>query len=156
MIPRFAAVPILVAALAVLLGTLASCRSLDDRQEVAPADPAGTWIVVELLDADGNATPVPPSAEAFLTFEPPRRAEPGELSGKAGVNRIHAKYSVSAGAVALTPVIATRMAGAPEANAFERRFLELLAGTLRLRAEDGGALVLAGEAGDVRLRRAPR
>ncbi|MBI2684754.1 MAG: META domain-containing protein [Acidobacteria bacterium] len=67
--------------------------------------------------------PLPATRRPTIQF-----AEPDQVSGMAGVNRygLRAKFGEGHTIVWITPPIATRMAGPPEAMALEGQFLKAL------------------------------
>lgn len=82
----------------------------------------------------------------FLEFGPDR------ISGLAGCNRFSGTYRRDGDSLAAGPLATTRMACAEPGVAHERRVLALLREPLAITAsEEGGAMVLAGGGGTIRL-----
>jgi heat shock protein HslJ len=90
-------------------------------------------------------------AGATLTFVPD-----GTLAGSTGVNRVRGRYTYDAAALlSVGPLIATRMAGPPEAMEAETRLLRALgqARTARAGPGDDDVVVLEGATDTLVLRR---
>lgn len=79
---------------------------------------------------------------------------PTELGGRAGCNNFTAAYTASGDALTVGPLSSTRMACAPGVMERERRTIQILSGTVRASRPDANTLVLTGEEGAIRLRRA--
>jgi len=93
--------------------------SLDPSGEVPDAPWLhGTWRVVRLDGAvPGAGTQGPP----WLTFD-----GDGVVFGHAGVNRVRGTWRLDGSALTFGPVVATLMAGPPQATATERAVLGVL------------------------------
>ncbi len=94
----------------------------------------GTWRLTHVDDAalaDGLQGP------PWLTFD-----GDGVVFGYAGVNRVRGTWRLEGDLLVLGPVVATLMAGPPEATATERAVLAVLS--------DGGTLVRDGDGFTVR------
>ena len=76
------------------------------------------------------------------------------ISGVAGCNRFSARYTLADDTLAIGPAVVTRMACAPGAMANESRALSILSGPVRVSRPDANSLVLRGQSGEIRLRRA--
>jgi len=115
--------------LGVVLCVLAvsACRAADGGKG---AKAAGNWRLVEL---DGAAPALARAPELQIEVD-------GTLRGFAGVNRFSGQAELEAfgqGEIRSGPMIATRMAGSPEAMELEARFLALLAAPLEWRRRGG-------------------
>jgi heat shock protein HslJ len=78
---------------------------------------------------------------------PTLRFDPKEarVSGMSGVNRYGGRYTIEGAALTFGPLLATKMAGPPEQNALETRFLWALEATTSWRVAKSGELeLLAG------------
>jgi heat shock protein HslJ len=116
----------------------ASSRSLTER----------TW---SLMALDGAQVTVPAErARPSLMFD----AKTNRASGMAGVNRFSGPYTVGAGTIKLGPLMATKMAGPPELNELETRFLRALERATTWRTNRGELELLSSE--QVLARFAPR
>ncbi len=76
------------------------------------------------------------------------------ISGIAGCNRFSARYTLADDTLAVGPAMVTRMACAPGAMANEGRALSILSGPVRVSRPDANSVVLRGQGGEIRLRRA--
>lgn len=76
------------------------------------------------------------------------------ISGTAGCNRFSARYTLADDTLAIGPAAVTRMACAPAAMANEGRALSILSGPVRVTRPDANTVVLRGQGGEIRLRRA--
>jgi len=76
------------------------------------------------------------------------------ISGVAGCNRFSARYTLADDTLAVGPAVVTRMACAPGAMANEGRALSILSGPVRVTRPDANTVVLRGQSGEIRLRRA--
>lgn len=76
------------------------------------------------------------------------------ISGVAGCNRFSARYTLADDTLAIGPAAVTRMACAPGAMANEGRALSILSGPVRVTRPDANTVVLRGQSGEIRLRRA--
>lgn len=109
-----------------------------------PVTLAGTsWAIVEV---DGQAV----AGDNY-------RLEIGQdrLSGQAGCNRFSGSLSITSDTLTPGPIASTRMACGGERMAIEARALAIIGKPMGIQMQDGDDLVLAGEAGTLRLRRAP-
>jgi heat shock protein HslJ len=95
------------------------------------------------LFREGGADKALPERKPTLAF-----GQAGRAAGFSGVNRFQARYQLSAGGVMQydTGMPMTRMAGPPEAMAFETAFLKALGGKKTATLRDG-VLRLQGEGG---------
>jgi len=110
---------------------------------LAPATLAGTsWRIVAI---DGQAV----GGDAYVL-----RFEEGRLSGRAGCNSFSGAYRVAGDRLSAGPLVATRMACAGARMAHEQGAMRVLDGTARVTRPDGDTLVLTGNGGEIRLRRA--
>lgn len=128
--------------LAGLLGMVAAGASA---QPVVPA-PGSAWRLVALV-RDGEQQ-VPP-ALVSLEF-----VEQGGVAGSAGVNRYTGQVRVEPDGKlrwSARGLASTRMAGEPEAMAFEARYLHALMRSTSARVGEDGRLVLEDEEGSRRL-----
>ena len=144
-------VSLLVAATLALSGC--GAPPAEDMEETETPEPpsavesaglVGSWTVVAL---DGEAVDL---AEA-PTLE---IAADGSVSGFGGVNQFHTSLELTDGRIRFGPGASTRMAGPPEAMAFEQLYFERLGaigtfevsdGRLRLWAGDNEALTLEAQ-----------
>ncbi|HKR24552.1 MAG TPA: META domain-containing protein, partial [Allosphingosinicella sp.] len=78
---------------------------------------------------------------------------PAQLGGRAGCNRFSGSFAVGGGRLTAGPLMATRMACPEPRMTHERKVMALLAGPLAIRFLDGETLLLAGDAGSLRLNR---
>jgi len=107
--------------------------------ELAPADVAGrTWSLVELEDA--RVTVAAERARPSLHFD----AKEKRVTGMAGVNRFGGGYAMEGGMLKFGPLMATKMAGPPELNDLESRFLRALEQTTAWRIDRGELELFAG------------
>ena len=72
-------------------------------------------------------------------------AKETRASGLAGVNRFGGTYTVQGDTLRFGPLMATKMAGTPEQNELERRYLDALAETTRWRLANDILELMAGE-----------
>lgn len=97
------------------------------------------WVLVEL-----EGQPVKVAEERgrpTLRFDP----KDPRVSGMGGVNRYGGGYAIEGAALKFGPLMATKMAGPPEQNALETRFLWVLEATTSWRLARSGELeLLAG------------
>jgi heat shock protein HslJ len=97
------------------------------------------WVLVAL-----EGQPVEVAEERgrpTLHFDP---KEP-RVSGMGGVNRYGGRYTIEGAALTFGPLMATKMAGPPEQNALETRYLWVLEATTSWRLAKSGELeLLAG------------
>lgn len=82
------------------------------------------------------------------------RFGPAEIAGSAGCNNFSAPYTAAGDVLTVGPARSTRMACAPAVMTREQRAFAILAGTVRTSRPDANTLVLTGEEGAIRLRRA--
>ncbi|MDZ4756116.1 MAG: META domain-containing protein [Phycisphaerae bacterium] len=126
-----------------------------------PSAIEGRWRVLNVLTQ--VETIIAPTTETpiFIEFQPRSMAAPGAATsanqtvalGYAGVNRFSAPYMYSrgelkVGALSIGPVVATRMAGPPNRNAFETALLTALE-SARTATVDGETLMI--DSGDARV-----
>jgi heat shock protein HslJ len=106
--------------------------------DVAPQALGGvTWALATL---GGDEVTVPAEqARPTVTFD----SDAKRVSGLAAVNRFNGTYSTHGGALTFGPLMATKMAGAPELNDLETRFLRALERTTGWRVVDGELELLA-------------
>ena len=124
--------------IAVALLALA-CRATPAGEPAA----VGAWTLAELEGAD--LTPLAGGGRRMPTLE---ITGDGALHGFAGVNSFSASVDLDAlrdGRFVATPVVATLMAGPPEAMAVEDRLLEVLEAAGHARVEDGELVLSAGD-----------
>lgn len=76
------------------------------------------------------------------------------LNGQAGCNRFSGPYSAAGGRLSAGPIMTTRMACPEPRMGHERSVLHLLGGPLAITHPDGDTLMLSGNGGNIRLRRA--
>lgn len=97
------------------------------------------WVLVAL---EGQAVEVAEErGRPTLRFDP---KEP-RVSGMGGVNRYGGRYTIEGAALTFGPLMATKMAGPPEQNALETRYLWVLEATTSWRLAKSGELeLLAG------------
>ena len=93
----------------------------------------GSWQVTAIVGVDLAGMPAPP----WLTFD-----GDGVVFGHAGVNRVRGTWRLDDAELSFGPVVATLMAGAPEATATERAVLAVL--------QDGGTVTAAADVLTVR------
>ena len=149
---RFTAMPRLILAFVTVIAA-GACVPSDDgagtetpsRSAAEPADATAqplegrTWTLATL---DGAPVSVPTErARPTLSFD----ADSKSASGMAAVNRFSGPYVKDAGSLKLGPLIATKMAGPPELNELETRFLRALEQTTAWRMEGGELELLSGE-----------
>jgi heat shock protein HslJ len=103
------------------------------------------WVCVAI---EGEA--VPSDGGVVMTV-----AAEGALQGRGGVNRFAAAAKRAEDGIRIGPIVATEMAGSPEAGARERRFFAALE-RARQAARDGADLSLRDAAGREILRFRPR
>ena len=94
----------------------------------------GTWRVTGI---DGAPPAGGPHDPPWLTFD-----GDGVVFGHAGVNRVRGTWRLDDAELSFGPVVATLMAGAPEATATERAVLAVL--------QDGGTVTAAADVLTVR------
>lgn len=94
----------------------------------------GTWQVTGI---DGARCTAGLQGRPWLTFD-----GDGVVFGHAGVNRVRGTWRLEDADLRFGPVVATLMAGAPEATATERAVLAVL--------QDGGTVTAVGDALTVR------
>jgi heat shock protein HslJ len=95
-----------------------------------------------LLALDGSPVMVPTErARPSLVFE----AKDQRVSGMAGVNRFGGPYKADTGMLKLGPLLATKMAGPPELNELETRYLRTLERTAGWRINGTDLELLAGD-----------
>jgi heat shock protein HslJ len=113
-------IALLIAIVAAIL-TLTGCATTTDPGE-ATASPLGAWSLTHIEDdrydlPTGARTPT-------LTIN-----ATGDISGQAGINRYSGKADADAmgdGIWSPGGIVTTRMAGEPEAMAFEQRYIAML------------------------------
>jgi heat shock protein HslJ len=115
-------------------------EAVDEDAAVVPRRLVGTW---RLESLQGEAIDPPASMDA----ETPSvaLAADGSVTGTTGVNRLTGRVEAAglgSDALGFAPLATTRRAGPPAAMELERRFLQVLEMTDRMRRE-GAALVLA-------------
>lgn len=106
--------------------------------------PVGSW-TLWLIQGETIETAVPKTA----TVPTLRIDSEGQISGTAGVNQYGSSVSadlLAQGRIELDSVIATRMAGPPQAMALESRYLGLLQQARRYQS-DGRTLALMDDSG---------
>jgi heat shock protein HslJ len=119
-------------------------------EPMAPAALAGTdWRIVSIGGTEVGGE------RYVLSFAEDR------LSGRAGCNRFSGRYRLAGGTLTVGPLAMTRMACAsiaghsgPDPMAMERLATQILEGEMRASFPDGDTLVLRGNGGEIRLRRA--
>lgn len=107
-----------------LASTILGCSATQSGGPVGNASPLGDW-TLWLIEGETTDTAVPRTAKTPTL----RVAENGQVSGIAGVNNYTGQVladELAQGKFTLGSVIATRMAGPPQAMALETRFLNLL------------------------------
>lgn len=105
----------------------------------SPAIAGVTWYLSGL---EGPPVSVPPDrGRPSLAFDP----EAKRVSGLAAVNRFSGNYTLEGGALKFGPLMATKMAGPPELNELETRFLKALEKITAWRLAGGQLELLAGE-----------
>jgi len=135
-------------ALAGSIALLAACASTD-RNGDAPLRAVERVSAVEghwtLVAIDGR--PVE-NLEAIGVRRPPHMviADDGAAAGFAGVNRYSTRLVLGPAGASFAPAIATKMAGQPEANALEMRFLRAIDRVDGVRASADRLVFLAGDA----------
>lgn len=82
------------------------------------------------------------------------RIGPAEIGGSAGCNSFSAPYTMVGDTLAVGAARSTRMACAPAVMTREQRAFAILSGAVRASRPDANTLVLTGEEGAIRLRRA--
>lgn len=110
---------------------------------LAPASLADTsWTIVEIDDQ-------PVSGDIYaMQFTADR------ISGQAGCNRFSGGYTVDGPTLTPGAIMATRMACPEPRMTHERRALQVLGGPVEIGHPDGDTLLLTGNSGSLRLRRA--
>lgn len=137
--------PLLILFLGALTLALSACRASEDRPSRGMNfSPVGSW-TLWLIQGEPVETAVPKTANVPTL----RLDNEGQTSGTAGVNQYGS--SVPAGLLAqnrfeLESIIATRMAGPPQAMQLESRFLSLLQQARRYEC-DGNTLALSDDSG---------
>ncbi|MDQ8755026.1 META domain-containing protein [Sphingosinicella sp. LHD-64] len=76
------------------------------------------------------------------------------VSGQAGCNRFGGSYALAGETLTPGPIMSTRMACPEPAMTHEGRVLAVLRGPVTVSFPDGDTMVLAGNGGEIRLRRA--
>jgi len=79
---------------------------------------------------------------------------PAEIGGRAGCNSFSAPYTAVGDVLTVGAARTTRLACAPSVMTREQRALAILSGAVRVSRPDGSTLVLTGDEGAIRLRRA--
>jgi heat shock protein HslJ len=82
------------------------------------------------------------------------RIGPSEIAGSAGCNSFSAPYTMVGDTLAVGAARSTRMACAPAVMTREQRAFAILSGAVRVGRPDPNTLVLSGDEGAIRLRRA--
>jgi heat shock protein HslJ len=77
-----------------------------------------------------------------------------EIAGRAGCNSFTAPYTMAGETLTVGEARSTRMACAPGVMTREQRALSILTGAVRISRPDANTLVLTGDEGAIRLRRA--
>lgn len=148
---------------------LAACSAPRERPGPAPSQPApvstgdaaqsnakglddllGAWSL-DAFSADDAPDPARAIRPVEITFSVDDATGAGRLAGSGGVNRIAGGFDVGAArrnAFKPTPIIATKMAGPPEAMLVEDRVLAALNFATRFRRQ-GDRLILADNASDL-------
>lgn len=130
----------IVMVVAVLLG---GCSVIPDGgASRALASPIGDWVLWQ-LEGEAAEVAVPRTAKTPTL----RIAEDGQISGTGGVNQYTGSINVGElgqGVFQTGPLASTRMMGASQAMALERRFLDLMQQAERFEC-DGRTLTLRGE-----------
>lgn len=126
---------------------LAALLALQIESAVVPTPPPappilGQWTIVAI-----GQEPVSGSQYALSIAA-------AEIGGSAGCNRFSAPYTAAGDTLTVGAARTTRMACAPAVMSREQRALAILAGAVRVSRPDANTLVLAGEEGAIRLRRA--
>jgi heat shock protein HslJ len=136
----------LLATIAVLI--LASCTSTKIQKvppppvAAKPPDLAGAAFTLSAITVRGKEIPLPATRRPTMQF-----TETNRVSGLAGVNRYSGEATLTGNdGIAFGPMIATKMAGPPDAMLLESNFLDALgsvarieyrAGILKLSTADG-------------------
>lgn len=104
-------------------------------ETLAGALAAGEWIVTAIgaVEVGGGSPPT-----IVFTRE-------GHVAGTTGINRFSGGYRLEEGALTISPLLMTRMAGPPELMDQERRFAEAL-GAVTSAVLEGDTLRLGGAA----------
>lgn len=106
--------------------------------DVAPQSLGGVTWTLARLGGDEVKVPAEP-ARPTIVFDPDAK----RVSGRAAVNRFSGTYSTHGGALSFGPLMATKMAGAPELNDLETRFLRALERVTGWRIVEGELELLA-------------
>lgn len=125
----------------VIAAALTACKSAEAAGRESAKALAGEWVLDRLQGTD----PVPAGARRPTLAI----AQDGKVSGFAGVNRYSSSLDtvkLAKGDFAMSPAVATRMAGTPGAMALESKYLEALGRSTRYRI-DGDHLVLSDASG---------
>ena len=102
-----------------------------------------SWTIEQI-----DGAPIDDGTDYVLEFTADR------IRGKAGCNRFSGGYTRSGDTLIPGALAATRMACPDERMTHERRTLQVLSGTVRIsQATDGGALILTGNGGSLRIYR---
>lgn len=132
---------------------LAACGSLDQvSAEPAARSPAmlAQWLggkTWSLISLDGQTVEVAVArTRPTLGFDPLNK----HVSGLAGVNRFRGTYTLDGPTLKFGPLLATKMAGPPELNALEARYLRALEAITGWQQAGADLELLAG--GEVRAR----
>lgn len=130
-------------ALAILLAMQNPAASLAVQPPPDPGLAGSNWSIVAVAGEAVNGSAY------TLSFAP------AEVSGRTGCNSFSAEYSALGGVLTVGAARTTRMACAPAVMAREQRVIAILTGNVRVSRPDAATLVLTGEEGVIRLRRAP-
>lgn len=119
---------------------LAAGLSFSASLSVSAQDLSGqSWLVVSM--AGETMAPQPPATFQFEAG--------GRVSGSTGCNRFMARYIREGERLSFTPAAGTRMACPTALMAQEQRFLSALGKVTRIEPAGLGALILAGEQGEL-------
>ena len=126
---------------------LTALLALQIEAAVVPSPPppppiAGQWSIVAI-----GQEPVSGSQYALSIAA-------AEIGGRAGCNSFTAPYTMAGETLTVGAARSTRMACAPGVMTREQRALAILSGAVRVSRPDANTLVLTGDEGAIRLRRA--
>jgi heat shock protein HslJ len=126
-------------AASILLSACAARTAAAPRETSGAALAGQTWSLAAL---DGAKVTVPDErSRPTLAFD----AAGQRVSGHAGVNRFGGTYAPEGAKLKFGPLLATKMAGPPELNDLETRYLRALERTEGWRIDGGELELLAGE-----------
>lgn len=143
-----AAVIITAIALPASLGTISGCQSGQSITDSAAMIQklTGDWNLASLRSTDITSLMPKGVKIPSLSFTPE-----GKVSGTGGINRLASSLDLDAlakGEFKLAPTASTKMAGSPEAMAFEDSFLKALGDATGFNVK-GDTLSLSGAAGEL-------